>query len=287
MDSKSVSTHAVSLRSVVLFSDSLQSASAIIQVKKESIRLVLIDDGLSQLVGFEEIQFTRPLDPQAQADELMDIIRNSMLNGVSLSAVKWLIESPHFCLLPQSLFDPAHAQMYLEQVTELSHLDQIVFQPVMSDAVLIYAVPAVFLEVAARLFPAIPLQWHSSLSGLIAVGLEMQKESPFLLIQIENKQLFALGFSSGNLLFINRFAYFTENDLLYFSLLALKEMQLEADSSLVLVSGNLQADSLGYEKLNRYLGRMEFVKPIQPIAQPALDLLNKPAYFDLLSNLNL
>lgn len=285
MESKSVSAHALSIRSVQISPDRKEPFVACIQVKKEDIRLMLLDPENAQILEFEEIQITRTLGQEERAVELEEIFKNSILGGLHLAQLTWIIETPHFCLLPVSLFDPAHAQMYLEQVAELSHMEQVLAQPAMDEAVLVYSNLIAYSNLSAALFPDTVVEWKSSLSGLIAFGKNVQKDAPFLLLQIENNQLFALGFSEGQLVFINRFEYFTENDLLYFTLLALKEMHLEPDTALVLLSGNLQADSLGYEKLNRYLGRMEFVKPVIPLLQPQLDFLNKPAYFDLISNL--
>jgi len=263
-----------------------EKCEAIVQIKSQGIRILILSKFHFEILALDDIQFTKELDFSSQISQFQHYIAESSLSELKIDKI-WFCYSPqYFCLLPEALFDEKKAELALLQICEIPFFYSIKFSDVKNGAKIVYALPKVWEEWTVQLFGSSEVAWICNHAGFLEDGLQISSgsEKPIHIGQIENDQIFCGVFLDDKLLFFNRFSYKSENDLLYFCLLVMEENQMVPETDRFIITGSLLPGSMGMEKLSRYLGAMEFARPIHSIPfEKEFEVLKHHNYFDLMS----
>jgi len=262
-----------------------EKSKALIQILPFGIRILVWLEQSEELVALDEIQFTKDLTIEEQFGQFRNFIGESVLNEATVLAVTLVIDTPYFTLLPATLFEEASAKANLESLSKIPFSYQFFFDKTLENMVLTFAVPKIWTDWAEQVFSNSEVNWRCGVSGYVKQANQQESgEESALYAHIHPKSLTALGIKNKGVEFLNQFSFQTENDLLYYLLLAANESGINPETDRVWLSGSILAGSSGYEKLNRYFGNLVFVKnPSVPSAFPWNEGLQKPLYFDLLS----
>ncbi len=266
----------------------VDTALAYIQIKSHTIRILIWESSQNNLLAFDEIQFTRPLNTEEQIAQFQHFLPESGLSGFPVRQVRLIYEPGHFVLVPAPLWDEKNALDYLLQTGEPAFDFRILEQTFGEGHHLVYALPLAWKNWADQLFESSEIQWLCSLIPFIYKGMEMcPPDKSMMLACIENEYMFGLAFRGGSLQFLNRFEFKTENDLLYFTLLTAETAGANPAEDRLLLCGNLLPSSLGFEKLNRYFGNTEFISDKTPASDvQGAGFLRHSVYFDLMMHLS-
>lgn len=262
-------------------------ALACIQIKTHNIRVMITDDRQQRLLAFDEIQFTRNLSQEEQILQIQHFLPESGLSKFPVKQVQLIYEPRHFVLVPEPIWDEKNAHEYLLQTGDPDYDFRIMEQPFGEGHHLVFALPLVWQNWASQLFESSEMQWCTSLLPLINRGMESCKTGNSLLMaSVENAYVFILAFRDGSLQFLNRFDFRTENDLLYFCLLAAETAGIQPEKDRFLLCGSLLPSSLGFEKLNRYFGATEFLSEKGILKEETgTAFLQHSVYFDFMVHL--
>jgi hypothetical protein len=266
---------------------SVDSALACIQIKTQSIRILILESSTKKVAAFDEIQFTRTLALEDQILQFQHFLPKSGLSSFPVERVQMVFEPAFFTLIPSPIWDPNFALDYLLQTGDPDFDFQIVVQSFGDGHHLVYALPLHWINWAKQLFESSEMQWRVSLIALANLGMEKwPHEASCLFACVENHYVFLMAFKNGALQYLNRFEFKTENDLLYFALLAAQTCGISTEKDKFFICGSLMPSSLGFEKLNRYFGSLEFVsEKSQGLSDPAVAFLQQSVYFDLMSQI--
>ncbi len=199
------------------------------------------------------------------------------------------VKNQRFSLVPNSLFDEAHLTDYLNWQCEIDEEKDAFFyhqHPALglvttfaTSKKLVKAIEEFYpnkkpiilhqtsplLEGALQAFePSLPLKMHLHCSG------------SFLNIVILRK--------GGQLQYNNVFTYKTPEDLLYFTMLVIKELELNPETLPVSVSGDIDFSDMNFTKLYQYIRALSFsTRPTHLHFGYMFDEVFDHQFFDLLS----
>ena len=277
------------LRHSTIASRSKEKCKAIILVKQQEISILVLGENGKEIVAFDEIQFTKDIDIENQIAQFQYFMTESCLSELTIDSICICYSSQHFCILPDQLFDASKIEAALLQGSTIPYDFICNYDSLGFDAKIIYALPKAWKDWTEQVFESSEIVWKCNHTGFIEAArmLPVEQDDAFCITEIENDQLFVGVIKNHNLLFFNRFAYQSENDLLYFCLLAMQQNQMETNSGRLILCGNILSGSGGMEKLERYFGSIEFVKKSHILElETTFEILNHPKYFSLISQIS-
>lgn len=271
-------------RSAQLSGTETEPAEILLQILEDGIRILHIQSQSCRLLGLDEIRFTARLRGSQKMEQFRTFIPDSLLSEESFSRITIAVEPISFSLLPKALHSNGAAPALLELAGNFHPADAVFSESVHPEMILVFSIPAEWIEWASSVFHASEINWTSNFSGLLQYAAGSMLEDDALLAHIGPGTLHVFGRKSGQLCFFNRFRYQTEQDLLYFFLLALEQSGLDPDSSPVFLCGSIMSGSAGFEKIHRYAGNLRFVLPPEVNSElPPSAGIRHPQYFDLLA----
>ena len=263
-----------------------ENCKAIVQIKSHGIRILVLNETLAEVLSFDDIQFTKDLNFSEQISQFQFFMPESGLSELKIEKIWFCYSAEFFCLIPEPLFSEEKAENALLQICDVIYPYSLKSEKLKNDAHLVFALPKAWEDWTTQLFSSSEITWICNQSGLIEDGIKLSilMTGSICMAQIENDHLFIGAFSNGKLLFFNRFKYKSENDLLYFCLLVMEETGLSPESSKFFLAGSLLPGSIGMEKLSRYFGALEFIRPLHAVEiEIEFEMIRHHNYFDLIS----
>lgn len=107
---------------------------------------------------------------------------------------------------------------------------------------------------------------------------------PRVLVFVEANNLHITAIQNGNLIYYNRFAYDSCDELLYYTLIVMRTLQLDTSLHEVILGGYITKQSLAYKKARQYIRRLTLMNTL-PYLRFGKTLPNKVmiAHLDILS----
>lgn len=242
-----------------------------------------------KVLAIDSIQWTKKLTEEEQVAQLELFLATNSWVGMAHFAIVYLGHSSEvFTAVPDSVLATGSEAATLAMIAPLDEVRTSVHanRHIQRGFHMVFALPKVWEQWAQQRFAGTTCQWLSEVSGFLEAGFAVSKtqNERFLLALVDLDSVLFVGIDDSKLLYVNRFGYKSENDLLYFFLLALDCCALEPADGKVVLAGSVLVGSAGYEKLARYLDRMESVKlPSQIRIPEKLSMLAHHSWFDLLS----
>ncbi len=262
------------------------SGEVFLQVLEDGIRLVYRLPNEGSLCGLDEIRFMRNLDTAGKIVQFRHFMPESLLSEAEFSRISIAVEPACFSLVPDKLFETTAARDLLKLAGNLPEESAVFSENSGNDSILVFSVEKEWADWATNIFNPAELVWTTNFSGLLNTAF-LAPEGAGFISHISPGNITCMYANQGRLFFLNRFPYRTENDLLYFLLLALEQCNLEAETHPIRLSGSILPGSAGFEKLSRYAGNLSFTVPdeVDSLLPPSAGLRH-PVFFDLLSLLN-
>lgn len=237
-------------------------------IKKLSI--LFLKDGFSfcvikddQLVHQERVQYDARLDV-SYFEFLSQRIDQQLYLNQTYDEVNVAYLGSQFNLVPVAYFEQDNdAQKWLEFNAEIYEGDQIeVSDLAFIKAKMIYAIPIELQKIVARKFDGTQIK---SASAVFMNSFEPETDDAQVFLNIHQSQLEILVFKNQQLLFYNIFEIATKEDLVYYVLNALKQLNLDPNEVEVYYFGGNTPD----ESLKML---MNFVRHLMPGTADATSL---------------
>lgn len=181
-----------------------------------------------------------------------------------LKSLKWKnvyisIDNHSFTLLPLSLFRKEYTNKYLQLAKgKIIETDEEVRVKTHADLgiINIYSSERQLFNWFEEVYPLLNLEYQHFASQLIDFAVRSSKaQTAFLHF---GKDSFTMVISiNGTLKFCNRFHYKTSEDLVYYVLFVMSELEIEPDEIFIRLYGNVDAESVDYLLLNQYLPKVK------------------------------
>jgi len=189
-----------------------------------------------------------------------DIFRHDKLLQLAYHQTHIRLLSPTTTLIPRYLYDANKTRFYLEHNAVLTKED-IVQEDTLQGigAHQVYAFNQTIFETLQAQFST--AQFQHVLSGLIE-AYEQFNIGKTVYANIIGTQLHIVVFDGRKLLFANTFTQHSDTDVMYFVGLIFNQLDLDAKKNKVVLSGEVDPESLTYFTLQKYIKHVEFSRRV-------------------------
>lgn len=165
--------------------------------------------------------------------------------------------TPIATLIPSDLYDTGQRRFYLEQNAILDKQHHVLNDALESvGAQHVYAFHSEIFECVQAQFPQ--AVFCNVLSGLITTHQRYGKPET-VYANLTGEYLQIVVFNHKKLLFSNTFTHRSASDVLYFIMLVIKQLDLDAEQNKLILSGEITTESSTYTTLQQYIKHIEFV----------------------------
>ena len=217
------------------------------------------------------------------ASEITEIINNDDILKAEFSSQSLAFVNFPSTLVPESLYKKEEAETLLSfntKVTGKVLADNIVSQK----AYLIYSVPESILGIVSTFFPKAKYKAQESI--LIQQYSQLNTENTKTYLYLNEQKLGITIFDSDKLIFNNSFKYTSKEDLLYYLLFSLEQLNLSPNSIDVTVFGSIEDSDEHFILLYEYIRNIKLGKRPHQFSFPAeFNSLADHKYFGLFTQI--
>jgi len=204
----------------------------------------------------EKYEFPSQKESISTTDYLSSIYEtHDFLKSLKWKSVEIIIDNQSFTLIPLDLFKKEYTSRYLQlakgsQLTEEEEVHTYTHEDL--GIVNVYSSDRGLYNWLSDTYPLVEMNFKHKTSQLIEFGIFTSKAQTAFL-HFGNQHFTMVITANGNLKFCNRFAYITSQDLVYYVLFAMNELEIEPDEIILRLNGNIVETSEDFELLNQYL----------------------------------
>lgn len=187
-------------------------------------------------------------------------------------------------LIPATLFDASRIMDYLklnfsitpQEVGAADHLPRF-------DTHLVYAIPAEVQEAMKEVFPLAKVVHHGSIfMQTVWLISRLRTVVPRVFIHLRDNAFDLMVYDGRQLLYFNTFTYIAPEDIVYFVLFAIEQLNHNPEKIQAILLGNVDRSSNLYELLFRYIKHVDFGRRNEGFRYaPALSELAPHGYYTL------
>jgi hypothetical protein len=236
--------------------EKLNQYKLLCEISETSFYCEVIDSADNQSIVSEKYDFPDAKESTPITQYLQTIYEtHDFLKSLKWSSVEIVIDNQAFTLIPKDLFRKEYTIRYLqlakgvlisddEEVHTYTHEDL--------EIINVYSTDRELLNWLSEIYPLVDISYKHKASQLIEFGvLSSKAQTAFL--HFGNHHFTMVITVSGTLKFCNRFVNKTSQDLVYYVLFAMNELEIEPDEIILRLYGNIKEQSEDFELLNQYL----------------------------------
>lgn len=222
----------------------------LIRTTPESVSYAIIDKQENIVKALTHVKTNTP------AETLSRLISQDDYLNFTFQKVKISSETFNFAFIPAEIYTDAALPVVSNFVTASAEVKP------MTNSIAQGAIKAVFTlngqtaDSLLSLFPSASL--YSQAEPFISGGLAMPAERPTLFFQFNTGTFEVLLVSGKKLAFYNIFSAVSLEDITYFTLLVIKELNLSADETDVVLCGEIEKYTATHKRVCRYFKNTSF-----------------------------
>ena len=225
-----------------------------IEINHKSLSFAITDINNLHCKLFEEYKFISD-SIDTTTNEIKNIIQKHAIVNTTFNSLSLTYSGFPSTLVPKKLFKQEEAKELLSFNTNTYEeilTDKIVSQ----DAILIYSIPKEIRHIGDTFFPEAKIISEESI--LIQQYLQRKEYGTRAYVNISNNKVMITILDAEKLLLNNTFEFITEEDLLYYILFCLQQMNLSKERTQVVLSGNIRKDDKNYKIAYDYIQEISF-----------------------------
>ncbi len=243
-----------------------------IQVSLDGLSFCVLDTIANTLSLSHAHTFDDPVNPFDLHRELRQQLRDHGVLDYSFSEVIAIHRNALFSLVPQPLFDPEHLANYLKfnaKILATDHLDYDMVQGL--DTANVYVPFANVNNYLYDLFGEFEFKHSGTVLLETLVKLPSSRQGTLCYVHLAESQMDLALFSNRKLIFYNSFQIQGPEDVLYFLLFSLEQLEVDADSLKLRLLGEIEEGDPVYEFCTEYLENVAlFVPPDSGLAREGM-----------------
>jgi hypothetical protein len=226
------------------------------EVSDCSFACSVIDVIDNQTIVFEKYDFPESDETNSISYYLQHIYAtHDFLKSLRWKSIEIIIDNQSFTHIPAELFKKEYTTRYLQLAKGASITnDEEVHTHLHEDLgiVNIYSTDSELFNWFSGTYPLVELQYLHKTSQLIELAIFSSKAQTAFL-HFGNHHFTMVITANGTLKFCNRFAYKTSQDLVYYVLFTMNELEIEPDEIILRLYGNIQEQTEDFDSLSQYL----------------------------------
>jgi Protein of unknown function (DUF3822) len=226
------------------------------EISESSFYCKIIEPLDNEVIVTEKYEFPSSKEVVSVTDYLTSIYEtHDFLKSLKWKSIEIIIDNQSFTLIPLDLFKKEYTNRYLQlakglQLTDSEEVHTYTHEDL--GIVNVYSSDRALYNWLSDTYPLVDMTFKHKTSQLIEFGVFTSKAQTAFLY-FGNQHFTMVITANGTLKFCNRFTYKTPQDLVYYVLFAMNELEIEPDEIILRVNGNITEKSEDFELLNQYL----------------------------------
>ncbi len=211
-------------------------------------------------VFFKEKSFENKLTPEELLLELSDLFKNQEILQENFIEVSVVYATSLYSVVPTPLFDENIASEYLKLNSKILANDYVAYDSLENHNITIVYIP--FVNINNYLFDRFGnFKYFHTTTLLVKNILDREKHSkePQLFINIEKDIFDLIILNKGTLHLCNTYEYKSPEDLIYYVLFCLEQLQLNPDTIPCNLSGEIKKTDTNYLLIYTYIRHISFM----------------------------
>ncbi len=268
--------------------DRLALYSLIFELSEKDFFVLVVDTEHSQAMYLEHFKFQdlhQTTDLLEQLSLLFD--EHHFLKAGFWKEIKFVVKNKKFAFVPHSLYAEDKRSFFLKLSTEISDKD-VLFSSAFkgTEAHCVFAVHQELDQWVKSLYPSKTIALdHASNIFCDAVTRELSiKTGHELFVHTDSYSITIVGLKDGHLNYCNIFSYTSAEDLAYYIMLVMHELDFNPEVAKVSLYGEIDQTSMHFTKLRKYLRHLALGKRPQHLRFSfVFDEIYDYQYFELFS----
>ena len=233
-----------------------------IQVSLNGLSFCILDTIANTLTLSHSLPFKREVSPFELHKEIKQSFRDEGVFEYSFSEVIAIHRNALFSLVPQPLFDEDQLPNYLKYNAKILASDHLDFDVITGlDAVNVYVPFANVNNFLYDLFGEFEFKHSGTVLLETLIKLPSSRQGTISYLHLAESQMELVVFSNKKLLFYNSFAISSVEDVLYFLLFSLEQLDLDPESLKLRLLGEVSEEDRVYEFCAEYFENVALFLP--------------------------
>ncbi|MEJ2163779.1 MAG: DUF3822 family protein [Robiginitalea sp.] len=233
-----------------------------IQVSLNGLSFCVLDTIANELSLSHSHTFEQVISPFDLHKEVRDHFRDHGVMDYAYSDVIAIHRNTLFCLVPQPLFDPENLPNYLKYNAKILATDHLDFDIIRGlDTANVYVPFANVNNYLYDLFGAFEFRHSGTVMLETLVKLPSSRQGTVCYAHLAESQMDLALFSNKKLVFYNSFLIQSPEDVLYFLLFTLEQIEMDTDSLKLRLLGEVSQGDPVYELCSEYLENVSLFVP--------------------------
>ena len=228
---------------------------------KNILLIGIVDNDRGKYILFEKYSIDATLIRQQNiADFVLEIIENhTYLKAGFWKNIRVCFDNQNFTLVPNSLFEPQKANLYLNQTKKTNEQQEVCFYNHLSlNAVNVFNANFSILETLKKTYPLKHIEViHSTSSFIEGCFKEQLSEETNVMINISDNNFILVIIKNSKLILCNSFNFKTKEDFVYYLMFSLKELNLDPEQIVLKLWGEITYNSNLYNFIYKYIRNVE------------------------------
>ncbi len=224
--------------------------------------VVAVEPATSKCVLWEHYEVFNADSPAQAVEAIKGLVsQHFCLNAGFWNSVSVAVSSDQFCFVPSAYFDESSKADYLRLNAHLENLQSVESMFLShADAYHVFAIDERIRNFWQMVYPQKTIKFsHQIASFLLSLQqIPSIQNDQYLHLLLQDGGFYAIHFKKNQFDFANWFKFGTVQDFLYYVLLLVEQLGLDARSAQVWLYGNISKKSDLYAHLSQYLDKVQF-----------------------------
>ena len=234
-----------------------------IQIGLDGLSAAVLDDVLGRVIALEKFTIQSVHQFNILARFIDQIIQQSSILAYPYKKINVALVSPKSTLVPDALFAPEKSISLLSFNHKLEEDEIVLADNLMNlSSKNVFAIPRSVQQVFTELYANATFEHYSS--ALIETLLVLNKNSTEkkVIVNVHALAFEVVVIKGKELLLYNTFTYKSPEDFIYYVLFVCEQLQLNPETLVLEVVGEIEKDSALYQVLYKYIRNVKFgVRP--------------------------
>lgn len=220
------------------------------------LQLCVMDKKNSKCLLFERYELMSVSNNDQLVEQVKEIYDNHhLLQAGYWKSISVAFRNHKFTLLPKSLFSENTKEEYLKINTKIVEEDEVVLYNIQPnlDAVNVFAFPRKLHEFIKASYPTKEVSFSHETAPFIQGCLQNAREDRIVYLNAELDSLTVVVTNNSTLEYCNKFQFFTSEDLLYYVLYVMKELNLSQENTKVTIWGDFDFSTDQIDQLYKHI----------------------------------
>lgn len=271
--------------------NNLAKYSLFLSVEDKNLRVAVVDTDEKKCMVLEDYRFSGVLSRQDTISHLNAVLEGHLvLRAGYWGEVALIARTGGFSHIPQEYFDETQKASYLYfHPNNLENMDLYSYYHTNKGLYSIFQVEQEFVDWAKKSYPSKDIKVLHQADVFLESAFKEASSTyeTSIFINIENRYMNMLILQGERILLYNRYYYQSPQDFVYFLLFAIDELQINIDTTQILLYGEISKDSGIFNLMQKYIKYVNFGSRAKEVGfSYKFDEVLDHRYFDLYNAYN-